>query len=726
MTKVGFAENGEVKDTPTKPKAGLEIGDSGTRIFSGVIQEEYNRQLDGLRGINVYEEMRKSDSTVAAILKAVKLPIRSAEWRVKPASEDARDVEIAEFVHANLFDILKWADFLRHTLLAFDFGFMVFEKVFEARKVNGKDRIVWGKLAPRLPRSIVQWEIAGKKLGVVQQTADGRSVDIPMEKLVVFVNDKEGDNWQGVSLLRTAYKPWYMKTTLEKVDAIAHERQGLGVPYAKMPEGEDSQAARTKAETILKNMRANEHAFVIIPDGYEIGFMDMKASTTRDPSNSLAYHSREIMKSVLAQFLELGSTSGGGTGGSRALSQDHSALFLQSEETAARWICDTMKDPIKELVDFNFPGVEKYPELDFEGITREDVAALVSAYGSLKNSGAITAQDADEASFREKLGLPELDETGIREEEPEEPEPFSEHHRHLKKNFAEGFKPSRPLTFAEQKVDFDGLHDRMNDLEATLDKSTKELLHDARNKYMAALTRAAHKGDTAAIKEATLKIKAEYARILKASMKSAFEFGKTNAAKEIRKNAPANPQYILDQIDIQADAIADDHITAIVADSKNSYTNAINRGSSVTAALAAADLSAEEAIDTLTTKTREILTSGYINNGRDEIFDRYDADVHALQRSELLDPVTCNFCLSLDGRVVENADNIARTGPVHSNCRGIWVAIMKDEAELPKISGVPKTIRDRLGDEVNDVVQPKKPITKKDSAARKEADKRPE
>jgi hypothetical protein len=51
---------------------------------------------------------------------------------------------------------------------------------------------------------------------------------------------------------------------------------------------------------------------------------------------------------------------------------------------------------------------------------------------------------------------------------------------------------------------------------------------------------------------------------------------------------------------------------------------------------------------------------------------------------------------------------------------------MKDEAELPKISGVPKSVRDRIGDTVNDVEQPKTPITKKNSPGRKEADKRPE
>lgn len=732
MNKVGFAENSQSEEKP-KPPVGIVLGDSGTRIYSGVIDEEYNRDLKGLRGINTYEEMRKSDSSVGAVLKAVKLPILAAEWRIKPASEEAADIEIAEFVHTNLFEILKWMDFLRHSLISFDFGHMVFEKVFEVREVNGKTRIIWSKLAPRLPRSITQWEIAGKKLGIVQQTTDGRSVDIPMEKLIVFTNDKEGDNWEGVSLLRTAYKPYYYKTVIEKVDAIAIERQGLGVPYAELPEGDDTPETRAQYEKILKNMRAHEHGYLLKPHGVDAGFLDMKASTTRDPSNSLAYHDRQIYASVLAAFLQLGSAGGGGTGGSRALSQDHSEMFLQSVEYAARWICDVMKEHIKQLVDYNYPNVKKYPELDFEGITREDVKSILDALQVAKNIGSYTAQDDDEAVIREKLGMPELDETGIREEEAEidpldqkRKQEASEHHRHVKKKLSDKFNPYRELTFAEAKVDFDGLNDRMNELEAALDKDTKAALHQARDKYMAALTKAVHNDDVKAVKEATLKVQAEYTRILKSHMKGAFEYGKTNSAKEIGKTAPANPQYILDHIDIESDTIAQDHITKIVAESKTALTNAINRGASTTAALAAADLAAEEAIDYLTRSTKEIVTSSYINHGRDEIFDRYGEDVYALQRSELLDATTCNFCLSFDGRIVEKDDTIARTGPVHSNCRGIWVAIMKDETELPKIDGVPKSVRNRIGDIVNDVEQPSKPITKKSSAARKEADKRPE
>ncbi len=63
-----------------------------------------------------------------------------------------------------LFERIQFADFLRHALISFDFGVMVFEKVFDVQEVNGKKRIVWKKLAPRLPRSILNGKSAESAL----------------------------------------------------------------------------------------------------------------------------------------------------------------------------------------------------------------------------------------------------------------------------------------------------------------------------------------------------------------------------------------------------------------------------------------------------------------------------------------------------------------------------------------------------------------------------------
>jgi hypothetical protein len=177
-----------------KEKVGLQIGDSGTPMFSGVINDEYNSRLAGTAGITVYDEMRRSDGTVKAAIKVCELPIRSAKWYVEPASEAAEDAEIADFVWKcfSQYQSITWNDTLRHALLSLPFGVMAFEKVYAIREVDGATRIVWEKLAPRMPRSIQKWAIAGDAPGITQQKSDGKPAEIPLEKLIVIVNEKEG------------------------------------------------------------------------------------------------------------------------------------------------------------------------------------------------------------------------------------------------------------------------------------------------------------------------------------------------------------------------------------------------------------------------------------------------------------------------------------------------------------------------------------------------------
>lgn len=807
MKILGFEINRNTQinaaDTTAKSvKSSVEIGDTGTEIMHGIISEEYNTKLQDVQGINTFDEMRRSDGTIKAVVLATSLPIRRAKWFVEPATQDQVDVDIAEFVEMNLFEYMSitWDDLLRQALLSLPLGVMTFEKVFKIRTIDNVDRIVWKKFAPRLPKSIQKWTMENGEDGIQQLKQDGALVDIPREKLLIFVNEMEGENWWGTSILRAAYKHWYIKNNFYKIDAIAFERQGLGVPYAKMPENY-TEADRAKAETILKNLRAHQQAFIIEPHDYEIGFKDMMAKTLRDPKESIAHHNREIVKAVLAQFLELGATDSG----SRALSEDQSSIFLQSLEAVAGNIADAFnKYAIPQLVDLNFDNVDSYPKLSFTGLSRTDVEKLANAYKTLTESGGVKAGDQDETYFRELLGLPERDqsEDEISTDTTDEDDPneeiidelgMSEHKDKIKKKiyptrneiiasikhsirdfepalkvaslkrniaridrmgssdshpelfsaikaeatkemisinrhaFAEDedkYKSFRKLTFAEKKVDFKALERKLDELEDSFDKETQALLNKEREVYMTKLTKAVQKGDKDAIKNATMNVQKAYARIIREKMKESYEYGKRNSALEMGVTTPANAKAIIDQIDIQSDAIAELHLAQITNESKTKLVEALNKGESVNAALAVADAAIAKKITELTKNTSQIVMSGYVNHGRNTTFETHIEKIYALQRSEILDSRTCNYCLSIDGRIAEKNDPFTKNTIFHSGCRGIWVEILLDEEELPAIGGIPKSIRDRFGDAVNDLIQPKDPQATKDSAARKEIEKR--
>jgi len=779
------------KEIKTKEVVRPPLGVSGTNIFSGIITEEYNSELSDIKGIKIYDKMRKSDATVRAAISACQLPIRRANWFVEPASEDEKDIEIAKFIERALFDemTITWDDFLRQALLMLPFGVMVFEKVFEIKDIDGTQHVVWKKFAPRMPVSITHWETKAGGKGI-QQIAPNltENISIPIEKLLVFVNEIEGENWWGTSLLRAAYKHYDIKYKIEKIDAVAHERQGLGVPFVKMPVNY-SESDVTRAVKVLQNLRASEQGYLLEPDDMEVEFKDMKGLTVRDPSRTIAYHNREIVLSVLAQFLDLGS----GSTGSRALSEDHTSLFLQSIETIANNFAEVVnKYAIRELVDLNFENVEAYPKLDYNGISRVDTEKLSTAYQRFTQSGGLKATEADDKYIRELLSLPEntnedketkkvedkkiedaADELGMSEflnkkkVSPTEIEKAIKNvlsgmdmaeqidftankieaikeikkHRELFsmatsvlaqeysiltwRYFQEhnDFDGWRPLTFAEKKVNLKSIQSQINKLENNLTVESKKILNTAKDDYLKKLTPLIEKRNVAAIKKLEAKFTSKYTALLNDIMRKAYNFAKNNAAREMGVKAPADNQDVIRSISIGADTIAAKQAQAITDNAKIVLVDKLAKGESTSNIVGAMDAAIVKVIDKVTRDTANIVIAGHINLGRKTVFDKNQNKIYALQRSEILDSKTCNFCLSIDERIIKKDDPLGKTGIFHSSCRGIWVEILEDEESKPKIGGVPNSIRDRVGDATNELLQPKKPIVKQRSSASKAINK---
>lgn len=224
------------------PELDTERGVSGTELYGGVIAgEEYNADLQGEKGRETWDKMRKSDAMVRATLQVIKLPLRAAVWQATPpANGDATDQAIADFVHASLFDDDamrdSWDRTLSHILLMLDFGHSELERVWRA---DDKGFFRLKRLAPRLPRTIHFWHVApdGSLIRVWQyapvidpepQQRPIRQTDavplpppsryqyipIPAEVLCVFTHDREGDNYEGRSILRGAYKCFSADTDL--------------------------------------------------------------------------------------------------------------------------------------------------------------------------------------------------------------------------------------------------------------------------------------------------------------------------------------------------------------------------------------------------------------------------------------------------------------------------------------------------------------------------------
>jgi len=401
-----------------------EVGTVGTQIYGGYITgEEFNAELRESTAVDTFDKMIRTDAQVKATIQLMALPLRSASWDVEPASEDTADVEIRDEVHDQLFqnDNFTWDSIIRNILYYLVYGFYVFEKVWTNK--DGKYRL--SNLAPRKPKTITKWiqDVNGKLSDVEQssQFPDGkyRTVQIPNDKLLIFTNEQEGNNWRGISVLRTIYKNWKAKDMLVRLDVMKHERFGMGVPMVTLPEGEQKEGDLQAAIDVCETFRAHEKGYVIKPSNFEFEVLDMKAQTTTNVIESIKYHDTEITSNILAQFLSLGKTETG----SRALGGSLQDTFYNALQSVARYITDVMNGGmegrrlVKDIVDYNFANVEAYPKIVCSKIANIDYSALSATLKTLTDGKIIRPSFNLEKWISKEMNLPEP-------EEPEEGEPF--------------------------------------------------------------------------------------------------------------------------------------------------------------------------------------------------------------------------------------------------------------------------------------------------------------
>jgi phage gp29-like protein len=408
--------------SPQQLRSELGFGGSGVGyLLTNLGADEYLPELSFPKCIQVYTRMRRSDATVQALELAITLPIRATDWDVQPASDDPTAKEAADLVYDNLFGGMThtFDDFLRDALLALFYGFVVFEKVFEERD----DYIVWRKFAPRHPQTIERFlfDETGGLAGVRQVGLDPqgrfRQVDIPIDKLLVFIWRRELGNPYGVSVLRAAYKHWFLKDLAYKLQAIALERWAVGIPVGKVPAGTSEQDKQTFLQ-MLEAMRGHERAAMVLPEDYSVELIGAEAGQRANQAfvEAIQHHDTMIVKAVLAQFLNLGT----GDVGSWALSRDHSQLFLMGLNSVAQWFADHInRYAIPQLCRLNFgEDFTDFPELTFADlrlVLQREV--LAEAIGKLVQVGILTPDRSLQEWVRDVFDLPPLP-----EEQPEEVE----------------------------------------------------------------------------------------------------------------------------------------------------------------------------------------------------------------------------------------------------------------------------------------------------------------
>lgn len=416
-----------------------EVGIPGLKKTNGMIQEEFLRDLQGTKANQVFGEMSSNDATVGATLFVVEMIIRGASWEMRPFSDDEADVEVAEFVESCRNDMSHtWDEFLSECLSFLPYGWSYFEEVMKIRRgpteTNGMYRskyrdgkIGWRKFALRGQETLSKWELDenGGIQGMWQSPSSydysaGRTEEIfiPIDKAVLFRTRKYKNNPQGKSLLRNAYRAWYLKKRIEEIEGIGIERDLAGLPKAFVPPeilddaaGQKEQAQKAAFIQMITNLRRDEQEGILIPamfdeNGnrlYDIELMTTGGRRQFDTDKIISRWDHRIAMSILADFVLLGHQNVG----SFALSKSKLHLFAVAIDSFLNIIADGFnRFAIPRLLRYNGMDAERAPELVHGTVEEPDIEVLGDYVRNLSNAG-IKFGDMDTQNYlRSAANLP--------------------------------------------------------------------------------------------------------------------------------------------------------------------------------------------------------------------------------------------------------------------------------------------------------------------------------
>ena len=717
------------------PNGAPPVGEMGQVTIGGVLpwsdlgwvdQSEHVPELTWPKSMQTYHQMR-TDSQCQGLYLGCTMPIRRYNWVVDPngakdevvqAFADDVNLPVQGDTQANkprTRDKFNWGNFLRQALLATVYGFYYFENVGTIGP-DGKWHLV--DIAPRPPATIMQVNVNDQgALVSVKQAVGVHSPEIPASRLLPMVWDLEGANWFGRSMFRCVYKNWLIKDRLLRVDAMKHDRNGLGVPWIEAPPGATTQQIEY-LNSLAQSFRAGDMAGAATPAGSKLQLVGTTGGIP-DTVASIKMHDEAMSRAFLMMFIQLGQTHSG----ARALGESFIDYFSLTQETIAMWVCDTVSEYlIEDWVDWNYGEDELAPRIVHERNPDPDLA--VADLVQLVANNVIHVDEELETYIRDRYLLPPaMPET----ETPNPPELVQP----TEPNTAPPTEPGAPIVPGEQPSNtlpmVSGGSDRRRvqsavvdsllplpkrtlrrqpykqEVQAAVDYAKLDQIYETEQgklvnnvkqdqaKQIKQLQEQiiAAKGDLDVLAE--LQADPIHQATLQKSMVDMASKGSETALEEAKRQGVTIPPPSLTVTNAQ------------LADRAGAVDQVLARSLSETAARKALSLSGTtktpkqvadavgKHLSGLSTSYLEDQLGGTLqqslNAGRKAVMD--DGDPNAIYSSELLDKNTCEYCVAIDGKQYPDLDAAEMDYPTGGymdcmggpRCRGTLIAVYGEVEE---------------------------------------------
>ena len=341
------------------------------------------------------EEMEERDAHYQSVLSTRKRAVSAVMPVVTPASEDAEDVRIADFVREQIEGIECFPDLIEDMLDALGKGFSVTEHIWD---MEGREWRI-GMLEHCDARFFRFDRETGRELRLLDESAPADGLPLaPFKYITHRPRLKSGLSLRG-GLARLVSFGWLCKAYTMKDWVAFIECYGLPLRLGRY----GPEATEHDVEVLYRAVaNIGTDAAAVLPQSMSIEFEEIADGAGHSVFESFArWVDEQTSKAVLGQTM----TSDDGS--SMAQAQVHDDVRHDILRADARQVSATLRnDLVRPLVDLNFGEREHYPHVELPVDEPEDVTALVNSVDKLAQRGMMFKA----TEIRAKLKLSDPDE----------------------------------------------------------------------------------------------------------------------------------------------------------------------------------------------------------------------------------------------------------------------------------------------------------------------------
>lgn len=417
----------------------LEVGATGLKRSAGFLDEEFLPHLKGRKAVQVFKEMSENDPLVGSLLFSVRMLLRNVKWTVEPNGKSRAHKQLTELIETSMDDMEHtWDEFITEVLTMLVYGWSWHEIVYKRRNGPWHDDprqrsqysdglISWRKMPIRAQETLFKWvfDDSGDLKALVQMPPPSyKQVMIPYDRSLLFRFEHYKGNPEGKSLLRNAYRPWYMKKRIEEFEAVGVERDLAGLPMVKVPAewlkappGSQQRKAVDGFKKMVRSIRRDEQEGLVFPVQYDqdtkqplFDFQLLGSGGGRQfqTDGIIQRYEQRILMSVLADFIMVGHQ---GTG-SYSMHVDKTGIFRTALNSITDSIAQVLnRHAIPRLARLNGFKIDDLPKFTPMDVDAPDLQQLSAFMQSMSGMGLKWFPDPDMEKFvRAVARLPEMDE----------------------------------------------------------------------------------------------------------------------------------------------------------------------------------------------------------------------------------------------------------------------------------------------------------------------------